>query len=479
MDSNSITDRASIASKRAELVYLSASEAVVAFRARQLSPVELTRAVLDQVAELNDRFNAYSLIAPDAATSQAKASEQRWLQGSPMGPVDGLPVAIKDVFLTRGWPTLRGSLTVDATHAWEDDAPLVTRLRESGAVLVGKTTTSELGWKGVTDSPLTGITRNPWNSELTPGGSSGGSAAAVALGMAALAAGTDGGGSIRIPAAFTGIVGFKPTFGRVPLWPASPFGTLAHAGPMTRTVADAALMLDVISAPDSRDWSRLPDARESYVSNLEGDVADLRVGFVSGSGVAGCDSQIVGAVERAAAIFNALGAHVEPVDLPLEDAAEVFKTLWYAGAAAAVRGIRPDLRSRMDKGLLEIARVGSEFTLDEYMSATIRRAGLGEAMSRFHERFDLVLTPTLTVPPFAVGLDVPPTWPESSGPIWTPFTYPFNLTQQPAISVPAGFTFDGLPIGLQIVGWKYMDALVLRAAAAYEKESAHWRRPTC
>ena len=205
--------------------------------------------------------------------ADARASEQRWATGRPAGPVDGVPTSIKDVFLTRGWPTLRGSRTIDPAQPWAEDAPCVARLRDSGAVLLGKTTTPEIGWKGVTDSPLTGVTRNPWDPARTPGGSSGGAAAAVASGMGALAVGTDGGGSVRIPASFTGTVALKPTYGRIPLYPASPFGTLAHAGPMTRSVEDAALLLDVLSGPDSRDPIRAARAVRCHPGR-----ADVRSG---------------------------------------------------------------------------------------------------------------------------------------------------------------------------------------------------------
>ncbi|MCS6855984.1 MAG: amidase family protein, partial [Elioraea sp.] len=203
-------------------------------------------------------LNAFCLVAWRTALAAARESERRWMKGEPQGLLDGVPVSIKDLVLTRGWPTLRGSKTIDPKGPWKDDAPCVARLREHGAVLIGKTTTPEFGWKGVTDSPLTGVTRNPWDPRLTPGGSSGGAAAALAAGMGPLAIGTDGGGSIRIPCAFTGVFGLKPSFGRVPAWPLSPMGTVAHVGPMTRSVADAALMMNVIALPDTRDWHALP-----------------------------------------------------------------------------------------------------------------------------------------------------------------------------------------------------------------------------
>src|SRR3982751_6240485 len=240
-----------------QLCGITACELLDGYRKHELSPVEVTRAVLERIEKVNPALNAFCLVS-DRALDEAKASEERWMRGQPRGLLDGVPVSIKDIILTRGWPTLRGSKTVDAKGPWNDDAPVTARLREHGAVLIGKTTTPEFGWKGVTDSPLTGITRNPWNQQKTPGGSSGGAAAAVAAGMGPLAVGTDGGGSIRIPCSFTGLFGIKPSFGRVPAWPLSPFGTVAHVGPMTRSVADAALLLNVLALADARDWHSLP-----------------------------------------------------------------------------------------------------------------------------------------------------------------------------------------------------------------------------
>ena len=233
-----------------DVAFLSASELLRLYRAGQLSPVEATRATLERIERHGDAVNAFCLLDAEQALASAADAEARWRRGEPRGLLDGVPTTIKDLVLTRGWPTLRGSFAVEREQDWSDDAPATARLREHGAVLLGKTTTPEFGWKGVTDSALTGVTRNPWDTARTPGGSSGGAAAACALGMGALHVGTDGGGSIRIPAGFTGVFGHKPSFGRVPAWPASPFGTVAHVGPITRTVADAALMLSVLSQPD-------------------------------------------------------------------------------------------------------------------------------------------------------------------------------------------------------------------------------------
>jgi aspartyl-tRNA(Asn)/glutamyl-tRNA(Gln) amidotransferase subunit A len=455
----------------AELHYMSAVDALAAFRAGELSPVELTRAVLDQIERYNERHNPYNLVDAERALEQARDSEQRWSRGRPLGLLDGVPVAIKDLILTRGWPTLRGSRAIEVDQPWDVDAPITRLLRNAGAVLIGKTTTPELGWKAVTDSPLTGVTTNPWDVTRTAGGSSGGSGVAVALGMATLAVGTDGGGSIRIPAAFVGIVGFKPTFGRVPLWPVSPFGTLAHGGPMARTVGDAALMMDVVAQPDSFDWQSLPQSATGYRSSLEDGVAGLRVAFSPNLGYGNVDPEVAAAARAAAHTFAALGAHVEEVDPGFDDPLEAFTVLWYAGAAQALVPFDQASRARMDRGLLEIAAEGAGYSALRYLDAVMQRGNLGVHMSRFHDRFDLLLTPSVPIPAFEAGREVPTHWPSRRWPTWTPFSYPFNLTQQPAISLPCGFTSSHLPIGLQIVGARYKDALVLRAAHAYQ--SAH------
>src|SRR2546430_8564837 len=251
-----------------DLCALSATELLVGFRKHELSPLEVTRAVLERIERLNPVLNAFNLVS-ERAMDDAKASEARWMAGQPKGLLDGVQASIKDIILTKGWPTLRGSKTVDPKGPWNDDAPVTARLKENGAVLIGKTTTPEFGWKGVTDSALTGITRNPWNPAKTPGGSSGGAAAALASGMGALAVGTDGGGSIRIPCSFTGLFGLKASFGPVPAWPLPPFGTVAHLGPLTRRVADAAPMLNVLALPDARDWQALPCERRDWCFGLD------------------------------------------------------------------------------------------------------------------------------------------------------------------------------------------------------------------
>jgi aspartyl-tRNA(Asn)/glutamyl-tRNA(Gln) amidotransferase subunit A len=443
-------------------------ELLAGYRAGELSPVEVARAALEHIEREDPRLNAFCLVDPERTLADARASEARWRRGEPAGTLDGVPVGVKDIFLTRGWPTLRGSRAIDPAGPWEDDAPAVAALRRNGAVLAGKTTTPELGWKGVTDSPLAGVTRNPWDPSRTSGGSSGGSAAALAAGMVPLALGTDGGGSIRIPCSFCGLAGIKPTYGRVPAWPASPYGTVAHCGPMARTVTDTALLLDVMAEPDARDWSALPPPAASYLDGLEEGIEGLRVAFSADLGHVEVDAEVAALVARAAAAFGELGAHVEALDPGFADPREAFDVLWSAGAAAAMPGLGDPPESVLDPGLAEMAAFGRSRSLLEYLAASKRRDELGILMSRFHQEWDLLLTPTLPLAAFEAGREVPGDSPDPRWPGWTPFTYPFNLTQQPAASVPCGFTAAGLPVGLQIVGPRHGDARVLRAARAYE-----------
>ncbi|CAL9562709.1 Acylamidase [Streptomyces sp. enrichment culture] len=444
------------------------------YRTGALSPVEVTRAALARAERAGAEVNAFVRITAEEALARARESEERWRRGEPRGRLDGVPVTVKDLLLTRGHPTLRGSRTVSGKGPWDEDAPSVARLREHGAVFLGKTTTPEYGWKAVTDSPLTGVTRNPHDPARTAGGSSGGAAAAVALGAGPLALGTDGGGSIRIPASFCGIFGLKPTYGRVPLYPASAFGTLAHAGPMTRDAADAALMLDVIGAPDARDWSALAPPGRSYTEALREGVRGLRVAYSPTlGGQVAVRPAVTAAVRRAVERLAELGAYVTEADPDVTDPVDAFHTLWFSGAARVAQRLGPRRRELLDPGLREICGQGARYSALEYLAAVDVRTELGRRMGRFHEVYDLLLTPTLPITAFEAGAEVPKGSGHRRWTGWTPFTYPFNLTQQPAATVPVGRDGDGLPVGLQIVAARHRDDLVLRAAhALYEAGAA-------
>lgn len=450
---------------------LSAAELGPLYASRELSPVEVAKDALARIERFEPDINAFVVRDDSVALAMAEASQARWLKGDPLGPLDGVPVTIKDNIAVAGWPMRRGSaLASDAPSP--EDGPAAARLREAGAVFLGKTTMPEYGWKGVGDSPLSGITRNPWNTGTGPGGSSSGAAACAALNLGCIHIGTDGAGSVRIPAAFTGVVGLKPSYGRVPAWPISTMGFLAHLGPLTRTVTDTALAMKVIGQPDERDMTAMTNRPPDYVDGLKGGVRGLRVAWSPQLGLdVPVDPEIAALTRAAAGAFTELGAVVEEAEPGFADPIETLTTLWAAGAALALRGVDAQARDRMDAGLVAVAELGERIPASAYVEALLnQRNALALQMARFHARYDLLLTPTLPLPAFAVGRNTPADggygedWTR-----WTPFTYPFNITQQPAVSVPCGLTAAGLPAGLQIVGAFGKDALVLRAAAALEQ----------
>ena len=457
-----------------EIAFMSAVQLAAAFRVCTLSPVEAARTILDRIDRVNPSINAFCHVAHESALADARASEARWAKGAPLSPLDGVPAGIKDLILTAGMPTMRGSKTVGASGPWGDDAPATARLREAGAVILGKTCTPEWGWKGATDSPLTGITRNPWNLAMTPGGSSGGASAALAAGLGPLHIGTDGGGSIRIPNAFTATTGIKAHFGRVPAWPLSPMGTVAHVGPMTRDVTDAALLLNIVSQPDARDWSALPPHDKDWSANLREGVKGLRIAYSPRLGyIPHVNAEVEAAVKQAVQRLVDLGAQVEQRDPGFPDCGPLFATHWFATARNTFGKLPPEKFALMDPGLQATCAYAARYTIADFLDYQAARVQVGEAMKRFNTQFDLLITPATAVPAFEVGR-VSPDLPDGVTSVpedwtwWTPFSFPFNLTQQPAMSINCGFTKSGLPIGLQIVAPAYREDLALRAAAAFE-----------
>lgn len=453
-----------------DIASLSAADLGPLFAAGKLSPVEVAKDALTRIERFEPSINAFVHRDAQTTLAMAEAAEARHRAGQALGPLDGVPVTIKDNIGVAGWPMRRGS-AVASDAPWPEDAPAAARLREAGCVFLGKTTMPEYGWKGVGDSPLSGITRNPWDIATGPGGSSAGAASCAALNLGCIHIGTDGAGSVRIPAAFTGVVGLKPTYGRVPAYPVSTMGFLAHLGPLTRTVADTALAMNVIGRPDQRDMTAMIDQPPDFVAGLASGVKGLRLAWSPqlGGSVA-VDPEIAALTRAAAMTFRDLGATVEEVDPGFDDPIETLMTIWSAGAALALRSASAEDRKRMDPGLVAVAEAGEQVAGSTYVDALLnQRNALALRMARFHERFDLLLTPTLPLPAFAVGRNTPghggygEDWMR-----WTPFTYPFNITQAPAISLPCGLTQQGLPAGLQIVGPYGRDALVLRAAAAFE-----------
>ncbi len=451
-----------------DLCQLGVADLTVRYAAGALSPVEVAHACLDRAAAIGLRFNAFTHLDREAALAAARASEARWRAKTPRSPIDGVPTTIKDIVWVKGWHIRYGTRAFEGVNPTED-APTVRLLREAGAVLLGLTTTPEFGWKAVTDSALSGVTRNPWNPERTPGGSSGGAAVAAACGAGVLHLGTDGGGSIRIPSGFTGIVGHKPTFSRVPAYPASPFGTVAHIGPMARSVDDVAAMLDVMSGRDIRDWYQcplpFPPATPLVPKNLKG----LRVGVWDTPPRGSVAADVRAAFGAALAKFAGAGADIEPVTLPGESLFELFTAHWYPGAAARLALLPPENLHLVEDGLREVAEAGARYSGIDLIAAATRRAQFGAAFDQLLSGLDVIASPAVALTAIEAGKEVP----EGSGMTrwteWAGFSYPINLAQSPATVVPCGFGADGMPVGLQLIGRRGDDAGVLSIASAFER----------
>ncbi len=450
---------------------LSAIELLRGYRAGDLSPVEATKAAYDRIAEHNDTVNAFIRLDEETAMAAAVESEKRWSAGAPMGPLDGVPTGLKEQIEAQGWPNNWGSPVRDPGYVAARDSPVVARLREAGAIFLGQTANPEFSWKGVTDSPLNGVTRNPWNIDMTPGGSSGGAAAACALKMGPLHVGSDGGGSVRIPAGYAGLFGLKPTQYRLAGDPTAPNSFLGQAGPITRHVADAALMFTAMIGPDSRDPFVLPPSGVDYSDDLENGIKGLRIGYFRGDRLVKVHKDVAANLATAAARFEELGAVVEEADPGFDNPIDTFLTFWQSATTVFLDGASDEALEASDQGLVRSAERGREITGQQYVEARRRRAELGRIMAAFYEanNYDLLLMPTIPIPAFKAGSGIysPPDDSEYKYG-WAHFTFPFNITGQPAASVPSGFTGDGLPTALQLVAPRYGEVTIFRAAKAYE-----------
>jgi len=455
-----------------DLCWMSAAEMAAAIRKKKLSPVEVMRAVLARIERVNPALNAFVTLTADQAMKDARAAERALAKKSvTLGPLHGVPFSTKDLVITKGIRTTFGT-RLYADNVPTEDAPMVERLRAAGAIQLGKTNTPAFGWIGATHNLLFGITRNPWNLDRTPGGSSGGASAAVAAGLGPLAIGTDGGGSIRIPASCAGIFGLKPTFGLIPVYPFSAAWSLSHIGPMTRTVTDAALMMNAAAGLDERDAFSAPAPRVDYVKALRQGIKGLRAAWSSTLGFGRIvDPEVRASCEKAARRFRELGCRVEEVDLGWPSPKDAWEAIFCGGIAARLAPSLGERRADIDAGLAAIIDQALTWGPTRYVQAWFDRLAWNEHPRRLFEKYDLLLTPTIACAPFKVGLDNPT---EIAGtPVepydWIPFTFPFNMTGHPGASVPCGVTSDKLPVGLQIVGRRFEDAAVLRAAAAFEQ----------
>ncbi|MDO8975615.1 amidase family protein [Reyranella sp.] len=457
--------------------WLSASELSKLLARGEASPVDIVDAMLKRASALQPHINALVLIDAEGAQAAARAAESRWQRGQPLSPFDGIPTTIKDTTNVKGWPTRYGSHSTDETPASEN-AAVTDRFLAAGMIILGKSTTPEFGWKALTDSPLQGTTRNPWNIAHSPGGSSGGASALTAAGINPFNHGNDGGGSIRIPAAHTGLVGLKPSYGRIPQYPAdAPFADVISQGVLARTVLDTAMALNLTAGPDPRDWRSLPDEARDYTVGLDAGVRGWKIGLSLDLGHVKADPEVRELVAAAARRFEDLGAHVEEVGPMFEPLQQHFEPLWIGAFATRFRQIPSQLHTKLDPGLRALMEKGLAITLADYAKAFEARSKLARDLALWHRNFDLLLAP---VAPTA-GPPVETLYNSEAFPRWTkgaPYTLPCNLTGQPAASMPAGLTRAGLPIGLQIIGAPRADASVLRAMRAYESASGWtWPQP--
>lgn len=455
-----------------ELHEMRATTLVEGFRRRTLSPLDVARAIIERIERCDGAINAFCHRDAEATLASARESERRWQVGQPLGPLDGVPVSVKDLIHVRGWPTRHGSRATPDAGPWNFDSPAVARLREGGAVLIGKTTTPEFGHKGVTESGLTGRTSNPWNLAMNPGGSSGGAGAALAAGMGPLALGTDGGGSCRKPASYCGVVGMKPTQGSVPAWPPSALWPLSSTGPMARSAEDCALLLDSIARPDPRDpYASSAHRTHSFAASADPSLKGLRLAFAPELGGSTARTEVARAVMSTMAAFRELGAEVVEAGPRIADPMPLYRVLLNSGWLNVVRPMSPEQRAKLDPSFQEAVARSAKITADDVRHALEVRLRLGAELATFHETHDILVTPTNPVTAYAHGSREPVREPEDRFSATVCFTFPFNITGQPAISVPCGTSAAGLPIGLQIVGPIGSDLRVLWVAQAFERVS--------
>jgi aspartyl-tRNA(Asn)/glutamyl-tRNA(Gln) amidotransferase subunit A len=453
----------------AEFDYLSAFEAKSLVVRKQISPVELTKRALAKAEATQKSLHCFYFLMPDAALEAARKAEDAVMRGQPLGLLHGLPFSAKDLIAVGGQLYASGSKTM-ANNVASVDAPAVERAKAAGAILIGKTTTSEFGCKPVGDSPLTGITRHPWNLDKTPGGSSAGAASSVAAGITPFGLGTDGGGSIRIPASFSGLVGMKANFARVPVWPTSATPTLAHVCPIARTVRDAALLLTAVAGYDPRDPFSIAGPVPDLLGACDATLAGLRVAWSPTLGYARPDKEVVVICEKAARSFEHLGCSVELVEGVFdEDPADIWTAEFYAGVGTRLRAFVEKQRDLLDPAVAVVLTAALAQDMRDYYEKVFKRYGLRDRIHTFFDKYDLLLSPTLPVSSLAVGKDIPEHLPDRNLVSWVYYTYPFNLTGQPAASICAGIASDGMPVGLQIVARRNMENDVIRAASAYER----------
>ncbi len=449
------------------LDFISVSELSGLIKKKEVSPKEILDNTLRKIEKLDPILNSFAFLDIKGAKVLAEQSEKRMMNGELLSELDGIPTSIKDLIAQKDLPQRFGSKTT-SENLVSADAPSVERLRNAGAVLLGKSTTSEFGCKAVGDSPLTGITRNPWNTNLTPGGSSCGAAAMVSSGIVSYAIGTDGGGSIRIPASLTGLFGIKAQFGRVPVYPTSATPTLAHVGPLTRNVQDACKILKIISGKDFRDPFTVTETVPIY-ENFIKEKKIYKIAWSPTLGYGKNDKNIEEILLKAIKNLSSLGHEIETVDKVLDtDPVNLWNAEFYAGVGTRLKGTIESAPNLIDPAVLEVLKIAINQKMNDYYNLVFQRYLFREKMRTFFEKYDLLITPTLPCTAFEVGLNVPKNMPEKNIVSWVSYTYPFNLTGQPAASINAGFTSENLPVGMQVIGKHNREIDVLNLCYNYE-----------
>ncbi len=455
----------------------SALDLLKLYKSKKTSPVEVVKSIIVRIKSINHKVNAFTEFNEAKILKQAKLSSERWAKNKIKGRLDGVPVSIKDLILTKDYSTYRGSLIKSLPNYSKKDAPVVRRIKESGGIILGKTSTPEFGHKGTTQSKKYGKTANPWDLQTNAGGSSGGACAAVSAGMGPLAVGTDGGGSVRIPASFCGLFGHKPTFGKIPAYPISPFGTVANIGPISRSVRDSAILMNVIAKPDTDDWHSLPLENKDYEKNNIVDVKSIKIGYLKTWGMDKyfenfkVEEEVQNKVNQAVSYLKKDGLkinHIKTLNWP-NNPANIFKTMWHLGAANLARKIDKKEFSKIDKNFIKFINLGKKCDVFDLMDAEAKRAENGTYISSLFKKYDVLIGPTLPVVPFDINRNIPKDWNQRDLFCWTPFTYPFNLTKNPAATINCNFSEGHLPIGLQIVAPMYKDFICFKVSMYFEK----------
>ena len=455
----------------------SAVDILKGYKKKLFSPLEVAKALTDRINKYNSSINAFVDFKEDNFLKSAKLSENRWMKNNTLGSMDGVPISIKDLLITKDYFTRRGSFVESIPISSDKDAPVVKKVLEQGAIILGKTTTPEFGHKGTTQSIRYGSTLNPWNKELNAGGSSGGSAAAVAAGLGPLSIGTDGGGSVRIPCSFCGLFGHKPTFGRVPAYPISPFGTVANIGPISRTVEDGALLMNVMATPDKDDWYSLPNENINYNEFNFDNVRNLRIGVFKYWGMKNFFNEI-SLDNKINIVFENILGELKKEGLQLSfdckinwpnNPADIFKTMWFTGAANLSKKINKEELFKIDKNFLHFIDEGNKVSVFDFLAAEAKRAENASYLSYLFEKYDVLIGPTMPVLPFECDDVIPKNYESKDLFSWTPFTYPFNLTKHPSSTINCGFSSSGLPVGIQVVAPHYEDKRCFQISAYLEK----------